>query len=133
MEGLPDTTNVKSGEFPKIKSDWYEMVFKDFEEKHDKNNNTYTNLELAFADSDRPAWTNLSHHEDYLWQAQSFKRAIGMEDKDTDLTPFKETHLMVFVKNRAYDGSNYPHLKKFKPMAAFVGNTPKSDDDDLPF
>lgn len=133
MEGLPDTTDVKPSEFPPIEAKWYEMSFKDFEEKVDKNGNTYTQIELAFAESDRPAWTNLSHQEDFLWQAQSFKKAIGMADKDKDLTPFKDSRLMVFVKNRAYDGSNYPEPKKFKPMAGTSSSAPPDDGEPLPF
>jgi len=91
--GLPETTDVKSGDFPPIKADWYEMVFKGFEEKKNKNSDTYTKLELGFAESGRSAWTNMSHQEDFLWSVKQFKVAIGMKDTETDLTPYKGTHL----------------------------------------
>lgn len=141
MSGLPDTTDVKSsGDFPPIIADWYEMIFKDFESKTDKNNNPFTKIELGFADSERLAWTNLTYNEDFLWVIKQFKEAIGMPDKESDLMPYKGSRLMVFVKNRVYEGDNYADPRKFKPMD---GVTPKAepptdgapppDDDDLPF
>lgn len=132
--GLPETTNVKSGDFPKTIPDWYEMVFKASEEKRDKNNALFTRLELGFADSERLAWTNLSHHKDFLWKVKQFKEAIGMDDIDTELAGHKGTHLMVFCKNKVYEGSNYPEPTKFKAMAsASSAPTPPADDSDLPF
>jgi len=129
--GLPNTTDVKSGDFPKTIPDWYEMIFKDFEEKPDKNNNPYTRLELKFTDSEHLAWTNLSHHEDFLWKVKQFKEAIGMDDKDTDLAGHKGAHLMVFCKNKVYEGDNYPEPTKFKPMVdtSPAPTTPATDED----
>jgi hypothetical protein len=135
--GLPNTSNVKSGDFPKIKADWYGMRFVDFETKTDKNGDNYTEIELNFADSDRPAWANLSHNEDFLWKAKQFKEAIGMADSESDLTPYKGALLMVFVKNREFEGSNYPDPRKFKPMPGAeptpTPEPPTQDDADLPF
>jgi len=132
---LPDTSNVKSGDFPPIIADWYEMVFIDFKTKQDKNGNDYTEIELNFADSERPAWVNLSHNKDFLWMAKQFKEALGMPDKEGDLTPYKGTLLRVFVKNRQYEGSNYPDPKKFKPLENNNPTPPTApeEDSDLPF
>jgi hypothetical protein len=135
--GLPDTSNVKSGDFPAIIADWYEMVFVNFDTKVDRNRDSYTEIELNFADSDRPAWANLSHKEDFLWKVKQFKEAIGMPDTESDLTLYKGARLMVFVKNRVFEGSNYPDPKKFKPMPDAeptpTPEPPTQDDADLPF
>ena len=131
--GMPNTSNVKTADFPAIKADWYDMVFVDSSEKFDKNKNEYLEIELSFADSDRPAWTNLSYQEDFLWKLKQFKDAISMPGDATDPAPYKGTKLKVFVKNRVFDGSNYPDLKKFKSMDEKASSPPLKPDDDLPF
>ena len=133
--GMPNTSNVKSGDFPPTKPDWYEMTFSESEEKIDKNGRAYLNAEFAFVDSDRKAFTNFSYQDDFLWILKQFKEAIGMSDDTSDPVPYWGTRLMVFCKNKVYDGGNWPDPRKFKAMDG-GGDTPPvqpKDDDDLPF
>lgn len=131
--GMPNTSNVKSGDFPAIKADWYPMTFLEFSDEQDKNNEDFTKIELGFIDSERKAWINLSHSEDFLWKVKQFKEAIGMGDSETDLTPYKGAKLMVFAKNRVYEGTNYADPKKFKSMNEKTAPAPAKPDDNLPF
>lgn len=136
---MPNTSNVKGGDFPPTKPDWYEMIFSDSQEKFDKNESEYLWVALSFIGSDRRAFTNLSYQDDFLWKVKQFKEAIGMSDAETNPDSYKGTHLMVFCQNKVYDGSNWPDPKKFKAMDGGANTTqtqsepPPVDDDDLPF
>lgn len=137
--GMPNTSNVKNDDFPPTKADWYEMIYSDSQEKFDKNNNEYLWVELSFVGSERKAFVNLSYNEDFLWKIKEFKMAIGMGDEEPNPDPYKQTHLMVFCKNKVYDGGNWPDPKKFKAMDGgknTAQSQPESSsviDDDLPF
>lgn len=129
---LPNTDGVKTNEFPPIKSDWYELIFEDFEEKTSKARNAYTKLTFKFANTNRQAWDNLSHGESSLWKVKQFKTAIGMKDNEGDLAPYKNTRLKGFCRDEEYEGKHYPRPQEYKSLDDLT-NAPLPTDDDNPF
>ena len=131
---MPDTTNAKSNEFPPIKPDWYEVLFKDYTEKVDRNGNDYMEVAFDFVEGNRKAWTNLSYSVDFLWQLKAFKEAIGAGDTDTDVDPYKGARLQILCKNRVYKEKNQIDVTDFKPYGETAETEkPRDSDEPLPF
>ena len=136
---MPDTTGVELNDFPPIKEDWYGLIFSDFEEKKDKNNNTYAKLEFTIEGTKRKAWVNLSYDIGFLWKVKQFKAAVGASDTDRNLADFKNVRLKGYVKDELYQGKHYPRVEEFKPYGSnLTEDNPESrpeedSDDQLPF
>jgi len=119
--GLPNTEGVEVGkDYPPVKADWYQLVFKNSEEKSSANG-SYTKLEFDFVDDNRKAWGNLSHLDSALWKVKQFKLAIGMGDKENNLTQYYGTRLTAYVQDHEYQGKHYPEVVEYKALDSESG------------
>lgn len=122
---LPDTTNITD-----LSNDWEKATLLAYKEAHRPDGTLYGILSFS-TDSGIYAKAFLGYSKMELWKVKSFKRAIGMGDKEVDITPYLGKQIYVKLRYVERDGKDYFNVVGFKSLSA--SNKDKDEANDLPF
>ena len=100
---LPNTQKISVDKSHAIKSDWYQAVLIGHVEK-DNENVTSSHIEFEIATLKKRVWAVLVHDESDLHRIKRLKQAFEMSDEESDLTPYYNKSVLVYVHNEYKDG-----------------------------
>jgi hypothetical protein len=128
---LPDTSNVKDGEFELWPAGWYNVVLHFAEEQTAKDGKEYLNVQFKNA-SGRIIFDKFYYQDNCLWKLKALKKAIGVPDEEKRIEPSFGKCLQIKVAVREYKGEDQNEVKRYKPAEGEPVATPKPDPDKPP-
>jgi CheY-like chemotaxis protein len=130
---LPNTQRINIDTSRSIEPHWYPARLIGHVEK-DNQSVISSHIEFELIGKNIHIWSVLAHEEPNLPKIKRLKQALGMADEETDLTPYYNRQLMIYVDNVHKDGVVLHEIKDFmmnkegeQPEINEPKNEPKPD------
>lgn len=100
---LPDTKRIQFDLGNTVDSNWYEAILVGHIEK-DNDSVLSSHIEFCLLENNKRVWAVLPHDEESLQKIKRLKLALGMADEESELQPYYNKQLLIYIDRKFRDG-----------------------------
>lgn len=100
---LPDTKKIQFDLGNTVDSNWYEAILVGHIEKNNENILS-SHIEFCLIENKKRVWAVLPHDQDSLQKIKRLKQALGMADEESELQPYYNKQLLIYIDRKFRDG-----------------------------
>lgn len=136
MGKIPPLNDIP--DFPVLKSGWYKLKVLGVQDKFDKNDDPYYQIEFNVIDrGEKKVWDRFWLNEDRVWKLKRFLKALGFSiEIEHDTNEFIDKEVRANIVPQKQGEQTYERITEYMDIAISpeeIPKIPEEEKEDLPF